>query len=107
MRYLTVFFLVLVTIGQLIPLACAQTNQAMELEGAIAKEQADGDLKTAIQSFQKLSGDASAPREIRAKALLHLLDATKSKDVSRSRSMSRLCANTPINASWRRRRELV
>jgi hypothetical protein len=50
----------------------AQTRPAVELEGAIAKEQVDGDLKTAIAIYQKIAADTSAPRGIRARALLHL-----------------------------------
>lgn len=54
------------------PSAFVQTRPAVELEGAIAKEQVDGDLKTAIASYQKISGNSSTPRDVRAKALLHL-----------------------------------
>jgi hypothetical protein len=48
-----------------------QTKPAVELEGAIAKEQVDGDLKTAIPIYHKIAADTSAPRDIRARALLH------------------------------------
>jgi len=50
----------------------AQSDSAVELQGAIAKEQVDGDLKTAIAIYQKIAADKSAPRDVRAKALLHL-----------------------------------
>jgi Tol biopolymer transport system component len=50
----------------------AQTKPAVELEAAIAKEQVDGDLKTAMAAFQKIAADNSASRDVRAKALLHL-----------------------------------
>ena len=50
----------------------AQTRPAVELEAAIAKEQVNGDLKTAIAAYQKIAADKSAPRDVRAKALLHL-----------------------------------
>ncbi len=56
----------------LVPAAFAQTRPAVELEGAIAKEQVDGDLKSAIGIYQKIAADDSAPRDVRAKALLHL-----------------------------------
>jgi Tol biopolymer transport system component len=56
----------------LAPAAFAQTKPAVELEGAIAKEQVDGDLKTAIAAYQKIAVNISAPRDVRAKALLHL-----------------------------------
>src|ERR1700722_7689490 len=60
--------------GVIVPLATqlfAQPRPAVELEGAIAKEQVDGDLKTAIAIYQKIAADTSAPRDIRARALLH------------------------------------
>jgi Tol biopolymer transport system component len=49
-----------------------QTKPAVELEGAIAEEQVDGDLKTAIAVYQKIAGENAAPRDVRAKALMHL-----------------------------------
>ncbi|SPF52993.1 exported hypothetical protein [Candidatus Sulfopaludibacter sp. SbA4] len=56
----------------LTPVAFAQTRPAVELEAAIAKEQVDGDLKTAMAAFQKIAANSSASRDVRAKALLHL-----------------------------------
>lgn len=53
-------------------LILAQTKPAVELEGAIAKEQVSGDLKAAISAYQKIGAENSAPRDVRAKALLHL-----------------------------------
>ena len=53
-------------------LILAQTKPAVELEGAIANEQVSGDLKAAIAAYQKIAADNSAPREVRAKALLRL-----------------------------------
>ncbi len=53
-------------------MAFGQTRPAVELEGAIAREQVDGDLKSAIAIYQKIAADDSAPRDVRAKALLHL-----------------------------------
>jgi Tol biopolymer transport system component len=50
----------------------AQTSPAVALEAATKKEQVDGDLKTAITDYQKIAADKSAPRDVRAKALLHL-----------------------------------
>ena len=58
--------------SQLLVPAFAQTKPAVELEGAIAKEQVDGDLRTAIAIYLKISADTSASRDVRAKALLHL-----------------------------------
>ena len=52
--------------------AFSQNKPAVELEGAIAKEQVDGDIKAAIASYQKISADTAAPRDVRAKALLRL-----------------------------------
>ena len=53
-------------------LMLAQTKPAVELEGAIAREQVSGDLKAAIATYQKIAAESSAPRDVRAKALLHL-----------------------------------
>jgi Tol biopolymer transport system component len=50
----------------------AQTSPAVALAAATTKEQVDGDLKTAIAEYQKIAADKSAPRDVRAKALLHL-----------------------------------
>jgi Tol biopolymer transport system component len=50
----------------------AQTRPAVELQAAMTKEQVDGDLKTAVAAYQKIAADKSAPRDVRAKALLHL-----------------------------------
>jgi len=54
------------------PPAWAQTKPAVELEAAIAKEQVNGDLQAAVSAYQKIAANAAAPREVRAKALLHL-----------------------------------
>ena len=56
----------------LVPGAFAQSKPAVELQGAIAREQVDGDLKTAIAAYQKISAESLASRDVRAKALLHL-----------------------------------
>jgi Tol biopolymer transport system component len=53
-------------------LTLAQTKPAVELEGAIVKEQVDGDLKTAIAAYQKIAAETDAPRDVKARALLHL-----------------------------------
>jgi Tol biopolymer transport system component len=59
--------------GLLMPgTSSAQTKPAVELEGAIAREQVSGDLKAAISAYQKIAANSAAPREVRAKALLHL-----------------------------------
>ena len=42
------------------------------LEAGIEKQDVDGDLKSAMDIYQKIAGDASAPRDVRAKALLRL-----------------------------------
>jgi WD40 repeat protein len=56
----------------IVTLANAQPRPAVELEGAIAKEQVDGDLKAAITTYQRIAANTTAPRAVRAKALLHL-----------------------------------
>jgi len=44
----------------------------VKLEAGIAKEEVDGDLKSAMEVYQKIAADSSAPRDVRAKALLRL-----------------------------------
>jgi Tol biopolymer transport system component len=54
-------------------IASAQTTApAVQLEAGIAKEEVDGDLKSAMEVYQKIAADSSAPRDVRAKALLRL-----------------------------------
>jgi hypothetical protein len=48
------------------------SNAGVRLEAGIAKEEADGDLKAAMTVYQQIAGDSSAPRAVRAKALLRL-----------------------------------
>ncbi|MGA8027604.1 MAG: hypothetical protein WB992_10685 [Bryobacteraceae bacterium] len=50
----------------------AQNQAGVELEGAIVKEQVAGDLNAAIAAYRKIAGESSAPRSVKAKALLHL-----------------------------------
>ena len=52
--------------------AFGQSSAAVRLEGGIAKEDVDGDLKSAIDIYQKIAADVSAPRDVRSKALLRL-----------------------------------
>ena len=49
-----------------------QPASAVELQAAIATEQVKGDLDGAIAAYKKIAARASAPRNIRAKALLRL-----------------------------------
>ena len=48
------------------------TAPAVQLEAGIAKEEVDGNLKSVIEVYQKIAADASAARDVRAKALLRL-----------------------------------
>jgi hypothetical protein len=48
------------------------TNAGVRLEEGIAKEETDGDLKSAMAVYQRIAADSTAPREVRAKALLRL-----------------------------------
>ena len=57
------------------PPAFAQTahvGAGVRLEAGIEKEDVDGDLKSAMDIYQKIAADTSAPRDVRAKALLRL-----------------------------------
>jgi Tol biopolymer transport system component len=67
----------LLAVGSLIssPAAYAQAAPpaaGVQLQAGIEKENVDGDLKTAMGIYEKIAADASAPREVRAKALLRL-----------------------------------
>src|SRR5580698_9556904 len=44
----------------------------VRLEAGIEKEDVDGDLKSAMDIYQKIAADDAAPRDVRAKALLRL-----------------------------------
>jgi Tol biopolymer transport system component len=50
----------------------ASAGAGVRLEAGIEKEDVDGDLKSAMEIYQKIALDGSAPREVRAKALLRL-----------------------------------
>jgi hypothetical protein len=52
--------------------AFAQSAPRVQLEAGIEKEEVDGDLKSAIEIYQKIAANSSAPREVRSKALLRL-----------------------------------
>jgi Tol biopolymer transport system component len=66
----------LLTLASLIAApAFAQTGPVgagVRLEAGIEKEDVDGDLKSAMDIYQKIAADTSAPRDVRAKALLRL-----------------------------------
>jgi Tol biopolymer transport system component len=67
-----VFCILLLSASLMAPPAFAQSSAAVRLEGGIAKEDVDGDLKSAMAIYEKIAGDRSAPREVRSKALLRL-----------------------------------
>jgi Tol biopolymer transport system component len=52
--------------------AFAQSTAGVQLEAGIEKEEVDGDLKSAMEVYQKIAADSSAPRDVRSKALLRL-----------------------------------
>jgi WD40-like Beta Propeller Repeat len=67
----------LIALGSLIssPTAFAQAGPpaaGVQLQAGIEKENVDGDLNSAISIYQRIAADASAPRDVRAKALLRL-----------------------------------
>ncbi|MFZ0304400.1 MAG: hypothetical protein WAL75_17040 [Terracidiphilus sp.] len=55
------------TYAQSVPIAAG-----VQLEAGIEKEDVDGDLKSAMDIYQNIAADTSAPRDLRAKALLRL-----------------------------------
>jgi Tol biopolymer transport system component len=50
----------------------AGVSAGVRLEAGIEKEDVDGDLKSAMDIYEKIAVDTSAPRDVRAKALLRL-----------------------------------
>ena len=50
----------------------ARVSAGVRLEAGIEKEDVDGDLKSAMDIYEKIAVDTSAPRDVRAKALLRL-----------------------------------
>jgi Tol biopolymer transport system component len=50
----------------------ATVAAGVRLEAGIEKEDVDGDLKSAMAIYEKIAADTSAPRDVRAKALLRL-----------------------------------
>ena len=50
----------------------APVGAGVRLEAGIEKEDVDGDLKSAMDIYQKIATDTAAPRDVRAKALLRL-----------------------------------
>jgi Tol biopolymer transport system component len=68
-----VWLLLLLSSPVVVRPAFAQTTAAaLQLEAGIAKEEVDGDLKSAMETYQKIAAESSAPRDVRAKALLHI-----------------------------------
>lgn len=72
MKTLTVICSLMLSSLVNIPPIFAQTPAGVRLQSGIAKEDVDGDLKSAIDIYQKIARDASAPRDVRSKALLRL-----------------------------------
>lgn len=52
--------------------AYAQPSPGVRLQAGMAKEDVDGDLKSAMDIYQKIADDRSAARDVRSKALLRL-----------------------------------
>jgi WD40 repeat protein len=72
MKALTVICSLILSSLVIAPPMLAQTPAGVRLESGIAKEDVDGDLKSAIDIYQKIATDASASRDVRSKALLRL-----------------------------------
>jgi Tol biopolymer transport system component len=50
----------------------ATASPGVQLQAGIEKEDVEGDLKAAMEVYQKIAADPAAPRDIRARALLRL-----------------------------------
>ena len=68
----SILYLLLLSSLVVVPPAFAQTTAGVQLEAGIAKEEVDGDLKSAMEIYQKIANDSSAPRDVRSEALLRL-----------------------------------
>jgi Tol biopolymer transport system component len=64
----------LMVLGSLVTIrpAFAQSTAGVRLEAGVEKEEVDGDLKSAMEIYQKIANDSSTPRDVRSKALLRL-----------------------------------
>lgn len=71
-RFVLCSLMILSSLAMVRPAFAQSTTAGVRLEAGIAKEEVDGDLKSAMEIYQKIAADSSAPREIRAKALLRL-----------------------------------
>ena len=67
--------------------ASPQSNGQLEvqLQRAIQKEMAAGDLKTAIEEYKKIAARAGSNRALAAKALLHLAEAYEKQGEAEAR----------------------
>jgi Tol biopolymer transport system component len=71
------FVYLLLTVASVMTLQSAFAQSApvaagVRLEAGIEKEDVDGDLKSAMDIYQKIAADSAAPRHVRAQALLRL-----------------------------------
>lgn len=64
-----IFAIVLLTVN--LALAQSERSAEVQLKAAIHKEQVEGDLKTAIQLYQRIVEKYSGNKEVAAKALLY------------------------------------
>lgn len=70
---LALVFTTIVYLWIMIPPAFTQSTTAgVRLQAGIAKEDVDGDLKSAMEIYQKIADDRSASRDVRSRALLRL-----------------------------------
>jgi len=78
--------------------AFAQSPTAgVRLEAGIAKEEVDGDLKAAMEIYQKVAEDQSAGRDTRSKALLRLAGCHEKLGGKAKQVYEQSFATTPIN----------
>jgi hypothetical protein len=74
----------------------SQVDPGVRLQAGIEKEDVDGDLKSAMMSIRKSPLMYWRHRDVRARALLRRLDATRSWGTRRSRFTSKSCMTTRI-----------
>jgi hypothetical protein len=72
LKHLVYLLIALVPLVLVPPAFPQSTTAGVRLQAGFAKEDVDGDLKSAMEIYQKIADDRSAPRDVRSQALLRL-----------------------------------
>src|SRR4030067_3446715 len=66
-------FLFVIILFSFLPVWISSQTPSELFQQALLKENGEGDLKAAVALYEKIVGDATAERELRAKAQLHIV----------------------------------